>query len=97
MTHRSSNLGGIFTSYVQIFWKGFGNSSLPVRVLPADTTDIGSILTIYNGQSYTMATDPQPNTIASQTSTVKLIYQQISGILIDTRLKNTTGFLASTT
>lgn len=91
--HKNVSSSGIYTSYVQIFSTVKPNSSLPVSVLPADTTDVSCILTVYDGQQYNLVTDPFPNTTASQNSTVKLIYQQISGILIDNRLKNITGFI----
>lgn len=57
MTHKENGGEGIYTSYVQVFRRGIYGSSLPVRVLSSDTTDVSCVLTVYSGQSYPISMD----------------------------------------
>lgn len=86
----------IYTSYVQIFVIRPSDVQVPIRVIDTDATYSGCILAVYEGINFTNSEDNQPGTISNNVSNLKLVYQQIGGVLIDNRIKSVMGFVVMT-
>lgn len=86
----------IYTSFVQIFMPQPTNIETPIRVLQTDATDTGCLLSVYYGVNSTYSPDSQPGTTSNNVTNLKLLYQQIGGVLVDNRLTNAIGFVVLT-
>lgn len=62
-------------------------------MLETDATNLGCVLAVYHGVNSTNSPDSQPNTVSNNVSNLKLLYQQIGGVLVDNHVKSVMGFV----